>query len=494
MRVEIILFIVIICIVLILLFVKNRNKRDASVVEKFGDNKETADRFVKCLETGLTKDCDEFEDIFNIVKDCSPDQSNIVSGYDDNDETYFDKLRNRFNIKMDKEHGTIGEGYEPTHNTLVKRHVSDSLEKERRMREEREEKRKREALRKQREMMKKRDEEKRRERTRREREGREREKREMYNKDNTERSRDKKRNEMLNKRQKEREENNKQQENKYIDESKDHDSSTGASSTSSGVSEYKTKDGKSLSGILGNVMKKLTNSNIGILFLDFLKTLTGSDVAKAIAKSVECDAKTALENLIPEKGTCTFDIGSGDNTCYWNSKTLLFNNNIRCQCDANSLKWFDGLAKYEEAYAKDLAENNNCQIESGFNGHQTVYTDPDTKKTYKFSENIAISGPYSSTIGDQILSSLEAVNGWASEGRGKYATTDNSSNYTAMNWKGNTKVGCGSAYCAADKKYITVCGYTNDDGKPANTYANSDDKDKIINENVKCSNPLFIGL
>lgn len=118
------------------------------------------------------------------------------------------------------------------------------------------------------------------------------------------------------------------------------------------------------------------------------------------------------------------------------------------------------------------------------------------KKTYKFSENIAISGKYNGSASDKLKAGESAVNGWSSEGIGKYATKNDSSNYTAMNWNTNTLVGCGSEYCSDSENYITVCAYTNEEGDAGNTYSglSKSDKNKKISENVNCENPIFLGL
>lgn len=264
-------------------------------------------------------------------------------------------------------------------------------------------------------------------------------------------------------------------------------------SDSSKKNEYKSKDGINLLSLLGNTFKKLIDSNIGKLFLKFLSMITKADILKVMAKSAECSVESKLVGL--EKGTCL--IGE-DRTCFWNRQILEANNNVRCQCgsDNSSMSWYNSLAEHEANYAKELATKNKCKIQSGFNGHNTTFTDPKTKKTYKFSENIAISGKYSSSASDRLKAGESAVNGWSSEGIGKYATKNDSSNYTAMNWNTNTLVGCGSEYCSDSENYITICAYTNEEGNPGNTYSglSKSDKNKKISENVNCENPIFLGL
>jgi hypothetical protein len=257
--------------------------------------------------------------------------------------------------------------------------------------------------------------------------------------------------------------------------------------------KYETKDGVNLLSILGSALSKLFNSNIGKLFLKFLSMITKGNILKIMAKSAECAVESKLVGL--KKGTCL--IGE-DRTCFWNRQILEANNNVRCQCgsDNSSMSWHNSLAEHEANYAKELATKNKCKIRSGFNGHTTTFTDPTTKKTYKFSENIAISGKYSSSANDKLKAGESAVNGWSSEGIGKYATKKDSSNYTTMNWNTNTLVGCGSEYCSDAENYITVCAYTNEEGDAGNTYSglSKSNKNKKISENVNCENPIFLGL
>ena len=282
--------------------------------------------------------------------------------------------------------------------------------------------------------------------------------------------------------------NNKNSDNDFIDHS-------GRVNTDDDIAKnkYKSKDGVNLFSILGKAFDKLMNSNIGKLFLEFLSKIDKLNILKIMEKSVECSVKSKLVGL--EKGTCL--IGE-DKTCFWNRQILEANNNVRCQCgsDNSTMSWFNSLAEHEAKYAKELATKNKCKIQSGFNGHTTTFTDPKTKKTYKFSENIAISGKYSSSASDRLKAGESAVNGWASEGIGKNATKNDSSNYTAMNWNTNTLVGCGSEYCSDSENYITVCAYTNDKGEPGNTYSglSNENKNKKISENVNCQNPIFLGL
>jgi len=133
---------------------------------------------------------------------------------------------------------------------------------------------------------------------------------------------------------------------------------------------------------------------------------------------------------------------------------LDFHNQVRKDVDSPPLEWSTELAKYSQAWANHLAQENNCNMQ-----HRP--SEGEWKQVY--GENI-FWGSASS------YNAKDASESWYSEIKDyKHQTITNSNyqifgHYTQMVWKNTTKVGIGQAVCP-NGAIIIVANY-----KPAGNY------------------------
>ena len=139
-----------------------------------------------------------------------------------------------------------------------------------------------------------------------------------------------------------------------------------------------------------------------------------------------------------------------------------YHNNIRQQCsdDNKTIRWNQNLANYADNYAKQLANENNCNMSHSFDGHNS-YEDRNA------GENLSKYADSSGDINNMIVFTTRmAINGWAGEGYGPGSPGESldppmTGHYTAMNWRDTEEVGCGYGITDDNTCIIHACNYTN---------------------------------
>ena len=192
----------------------------------------------------------------------------------------------------------------------------------------------------------------------------------------------------------------------------------------------------------------------------------------------------------------------------WKQKILDYHNNIRAQCSPDNppLTWDDDLATYAENYSIKAAAAKQCNHTYG--GHNSYnysgYSDGAGENLY------CNEGGQANVTNDSLA--LASVNAWAGEGYGADASpdADETGHYTAMNWKGSTKLGCGIGRDSSTGWAVVTCNYADSaanycctgsqfqslikkaDAQPYWTTSGSTSSFDAYGYYLKCSKPLSV--